>query len=261
MLLGLWAGLAVEPCRHRVLPNGEVSLMLHPGKPQRLVERDGARSDQLLRIGFIAGLQERPATFESFAPFTRVVTARLTPLGAWILLGGLPQTELVHRVLGIDEVLEARAGIAELDERMLYTSDLGAALDLLEQWLLERWRNAPTPHPATQAASALLAGAQAGLPVARVAREAGVSPRRLRELFLDEVGVGPKRLARIQRFRLTLERLARARTVDLTRIALECGYYDQPHLYRDFRELAQMTPVDYLAAIGDATDGADVIGG
>ena len=87
-----------------------------------------------------------------------------------------------------------------------------------------------------------------------------VSPRRLHELFVREVGVPPKRLARILRFREALERLATAPAVDLTRLALDCGYYDQAHLYRDFRALATMTPVDYLTARGAGLDGPDVLG-
>jgi AraC-like DNA-binding protein len=164
-------------------------------------------------------------------------------------------------VLEVDAVFEPHSGIAELHERMLYAPDLGAALDLLEDWLIARIRRSRSPHAATRAASALVADASGALKVEAIARESGVSPRRLRELFLDEVGVAPKRLARIARFRHTLERLARARAVDLSRLALDCGYYDQPHLYRDFRDLALMTPVEYVAAVGDGLDGADVIAG
>ena len=93
-----------------------------------------------------------------------------------------------------------------------------------------------------------------------LAEAADVSPRRLRELFLREVGLPPKRLARILRFREALARLATTPAVDLTRLALDCGYYDQAHLYRDFRALARMTPVDYLTARGAGLDGPDVLG-
>ncbi len=33
----------------------------------------------------------------------------------------------------------------------------------------------------------------------------------------------------------------------LAAVAIRAGCYDQPHLNRDFRELAGMTPGDYLA--------------
>jgi transcriptional regulator GlxA family with amidase domain len=94
-----------------------------------------------------------------------------------------------------------------------------------------------------------------------LADAAALSPRRLRELFLREVGVPPKRLARILRFREALERLATAPAIDRTRLALDCGYCDQAHLYRDFRDLASMTPADYRAALGAGLDGPDVLPG
>ena len=94
-----------------------------------------------------------------------------------------------------------------------------------------------------------------------LASAAGLSPRRLHELFLREVGVPPKQLARIVRFREALAQLAGASGADLARVALESGYCDQAHLYRDFRDLAAMTPLDYLAALGDGLDGPDVLSG
>jgi len=42
--------------------------------------------------------------------------------------------------------------------------------------------------------------------------------------------------------------LARSATLDWTRIAHECGYYDQAHLIRDFHELAEVTPSDLSRA-------------
>ena len=190
---------------------------------------------------------------------TRVVAARLLPPGGWLLLRGLPQAELSGRVLDLEAALGARSGVAALRERMLDAPDLGAALDRLECWLLERFARAGAPHPATRAAGSLLRSARGALRVDDLAHATAVSPRRLRELFLREVGVPPKRLARILRFRTALDRLAAAPAVDLGRLALDCGYYDQAHLYRDFRELAAMTPIDYLAAHGAGLDGPDVL--
>lgn len=261
-VIELWAGF--EPgssARHRVLPNGEVSLMLQIGAAQRLVEHDGMRHDALLKGAFVSGLQERPGTFESMAPMS-VVSARLTPLGAWIVLGGLPQAELAQRVIDIADLLPACAGFSELSERCSELNDLGEALDLLEHWLLARMLSpaAPQPHAATQLATACL-HTRPQLAIAAIAKTCAVSERRLHELFLREVGLSPKRLARILRFRRALQVLADAPHRDLRDVALSCGYYDQPHLYRDFRALAQMTPVEYIARLGQALDGADVLPG
>lgn len=259
---GLWAGAVEKPgARHRTLPNGELLLMLHLGPPQRLVEHSGAACDEVLRTGFLAGLRERPDTIESTHAHTRVAAARLRPLGAWALLGGLPLDSLTGQILDPEAVLGASGAFRQLHQRSLEARDMGAALDLLEAWLLARLGRARAPHAATLRASVLLEAPDEDLPVSVVAREAGVSTRRLNELFQREVGLPAKRIARILRFRRALGELAENRSLDLADLALACGYYDQSHLYRDFRELAGLTPRAYLKVLGSGEDGPDVIPG
>lgn len=66
--------------------------------------------------------------------------------------------------------------------------------------------------------------------------------------FRDQVGVPPKTLARIFRFERACARIRRAGNEGWGEIALACGYYDQAHFNRDFREFAATTPTEYMAA-------------
>jgi AraC-like DNA-binding protein len=83
-------------------------------------------------------------------------------------------------------------------------------------------------------------------PVESVADAAGCSPRQLRRRCLDETGLTPKRLARILRFRRAL-RLARSPDRDWADIAICCGYFDQAHLIRDFREFTGGPPMSVFS--------------
>jgi AraC-like DNA-binding protein len=62
----------------------------------------------------------------------------------------------------------------------------------------------------------------------------------LERRFLQDVGVSPKVLCRILRF----QQVFRVVEADPTwaNVAVECGYYDQAHLIRDFRQFAEKTP-------------------
>lgn len=66
----------------------------------------------------------------------------------------------------------------------------------------------------------------------------GPGGRELRRRFHDAVGLSPKLLARILRFRDGVDALARAPGLEKGRLALRLGYYDQAHFGRDFQELA-----------------------
>jgi AraC-like DNA-binding protein len=261
-LAGLWAARAVgSGARHRLLPNGELWLMFHLGPPQQLVERDGTPCAESLRFGYLAGLQERPYTVASPHPNTRVVVVRLLPLGAAVLLRGLPLAELTGRVEAPDAVFESCAGLASLRQRMQDAVDLGAALDAVEAWLHARLAEVEMLHAATRAASQQLRACAGRVRVDEIARDTGLSARRLHELFRAQVGVAPKRYARILRFRHSLDRLSAAPALDLAGIAQDCGYFDQAHLNRDFRELAQLTPGRYREVADPQGDGADVVPG
>src|ERR1035438_6503164 len=75
-----------------------------------------------------------------------------------------------------------------------------------------------------------------------MARQAGLSPRQFRRRCMEEAGLGPKRLARVLRFRYANRLAAAARRPDWSLIAASAGYFDQAHLIRDFREFTGRTP-------------------
>ena len=63
----------------------------------------------------------------------------------------------------------------------------------------------------------------------------------------------PKLAARVIRFQRSRELLASPGRPGLADIALACGYYDQAHLTRDWRELAGCSPTVWMAEelVGD----------
>ena len=88
--------------------------------------------------------------------------------------------------------------------------------------------------------------------MASLASETGLSARSLQRLFARDVGIAPKLLARIVRFQHVFAAV-REEPASFSRVALECGYYDQPHLIRDFREFAGDAPAQLLAATPEFT--------
>lgn len=90
-----------------------------------------------------------------------------------------------------------------------------------------------------------------GASVRRVADDLGVSTRYLRRVFRDDVGLGPKTLHRILRFQKLIACLDESHLhgeiggPDWSAIALDCGYFDQSHMIRDFREFTDLRPSDY----------------
>ena len=83
-----------------------------------------------------------------------------------------------------------------------------------------------------------------GVSVDGLARRCGWSARSLERRFRHAVGLPPKLFSRIVRFQRVFA-AARAGKPDWAGLAIDCGYYDQAHLNRDFREFTGSSPAAY----------------
>ncbi len=181
---------------------------------------------------------------------------KLTPLGAYALLG-MPLRELAGRVVALEDLFGA-AG-RELAERVQDAFDWDARFDAVEAFLARRAQMGPPPSPAAQYAWMRLRRTEGRVSVGQLAAELGCSRRYLVATFNEQVGLPPKKVARLVRFEAVRRRLAAA-PARLAEIAADCGYCDQSHLDRDFRDLAGTTPTDFVArqVPGGPVDGDEV---
>ena len=145
------------------------------------------------------------------------------------------------------EALWGRSRTAILRERLLESETLDLKLDALEAILLEA-RTSCTLHPAVAFALAAFDRHPATTSIAAVTDAIGMSAKRFIERFKVEVGTTPKRYCRIRRFQRAVTLADRGPAVDWTRVALDCGYFDQSHFIHDFRSFAGLTPTEYDAA-------------
>ena len=144
---------------------------------------------------------------------------------------------------------------ALLRERVLEAATPQDALDVMEGVLLEQV--AGPADPMVIAAGAALC---AGMPVGKVAADLGVLPRTLRRRFTAQVGLGPKRFARVQRLQRVVRDLDGRSSVDWAGMAARHGYADQPHLVAEFGQLVGVTPTEYLRSRVDGPNHLRVAG-
>lgn len=163
--------------------------------------------------------------------------------GAFPFLG-FPAGDLADRHIDLGDTWKGRA--AALRAQLAETASAEQRFRLLEQALIRRLREPVHHHAAV--ATALRAFRQPALPARTrdLAREVGLSERRFIDVFRAEVGMTPKIFGRVQRFQRVLCAANTATLPDWAALALSCGYFDQSHLIRDFREFTGISPADYL---------------
>jgi AraC-like DNA-binding protein len=212
-----------------------LTLMISIGEPLR-TDR-GA-----LPGAWIAGLDDRPELVETGGR-RAALEVKLTPLGAYRLCG-TPLRELAGEVVALEDVFGTSGRV--LAERIALAPEWSMRFDLLDAFLAIRMADGMAAHPLVEEAWLRLHQTAGRLAVGALAAELGASRRHLSALFTEQVGLGPKTVARLLRFEQVCCRL-REDPQRCAEIAYDCGYCDQPHMNREFRELAGIAPTDFLA--------------
>jgi AraC-like DNA-binding protein len=223
--------------RELVLPTGKLHIVFRiDGPPLRLFRDAADVQGQFVGSSLIGGARAGPYIRDISIP-CESVGAMLRP-GAAALLIGAPANHFSHAHTLLEDVWGRRA-VAEIGQRLSEARSASRRLDLLEDALAMR---VPEKHGIDPRIA--LALARFGTPccVADVVRESGLSHRYFTKLFRECVGLDPKIYCRILRFGRALERLAGDRGLALADLALEENYADQPHLSREFREFAGLSP-------------------
>jgi methylphosphotriester-DNA--protein-cysteine methyltransferase len=240
--------------RDRILPSGTSQLLINLGPPQYRIDPGPPE----VRIPFTdvwySGLHQGPIDTE--APHGNAL------LGvAFSARGGFPW--LGARMDGLSDRIIALAdalgdGALSLRERLLNTAALAARFRMVERWLLARLAPRNIVHPAVRWAVDQIAASGGRVAIEDLAVQTGFTRKHLGNLFRQQVGLTPKALARVHRFRDALAILDRSHgQVPWIELADACGFYDQSHLINEFRRFTGFSPVEL--ARRDRPDAGSVV--
>jgi AraC-like DNA-binding protein len=226
-----------HPLMERVLPDGGVHLLLNLGDPPAIPGTSPPACEAL-------GARCAPSIIR-MAGRVEQVTVTLRPGGMAALLG-VPAGELSGHDAPLDALWGPRA--AQALERIAATPVGPARVAAVEAVLMEMIA-ARAVRPDAVAAEAVrrIEASRGRIRVRALADGLGVSERRLEQLFHRHVGLSPKAVCRIARFRATVALLQREPHRPWSDVAYSCGFYDQSHLVHEFQALAGLAPGEFRA--------------
>ena len=221
----LWTLEADQPISdYPVLPDGCVDIVFSRGRSHRDAQVVGtmthARKFAFSAGQFDCGVRFRPGMSYGFIrlPGTEITDRSLPLTEVW----GTPGRDLNARLVDAPSPIECIGLIAD-------------ALRILPE------------HGVVQRVATAIVARCGQVRVDEVAFDAGMSARQLRRLFLEQIGLTPKHLSRVIRFRESVSQLGKTQRGDWAQVALECGYYDQAHFINEFRELSGYRPAEFAA--------------
>jgi AraC-like DNA-binding protein len=237
----------LPPGRHRGMPSPYLTLIVTLDDPLVIDRHPDPRAGPGEYLTLAGGLHTAPAMI-SFDGRMSGIQLAVSPLAARTLFG-LPAGELANVDVEATEVLGATA--TELHERVRQAPDWPARFEILDTLLLAGADPDAEVHAGVARAWQRVLASGGTVRVGELAMEVGWSPRHLQALFQAETGLTPKAACRVTRFhrarRLLQRRVSAGRPPGLADLAARCGYFDQAHLAREFRELAGCPPSVWLA--------------
>jgi AraC-like DNA-binding protein len=216
-------------------------------RPMRVLP-DGCMDLIWTRGGLLVAGPDTAAQVPRFAPGTEVVALRFRP-GAAVPVLGVPAHELVD--MRVDAAAIWGPIATDVSARLEAVQCPVEAADILQEAIRRRLTTAPEHDRVVRqlVAEVIRAGGDPALRVERLAGELDLSERQLHRRCSAALGYGPKTFARIVRFQRFIERARSAPARSLGELAYDSSYADQPHLTREARRLAGVSPAVLLAEL------------
>lgn len=250
---GGFAEAAPVPVVREELPAASLVLLLGLGEPICLSRSTG--SDPVQMQAALVGVS-RTGVVAAHSGSQCVLEVELSPLAAMTVFG-VTAAELADQIV---ELAELWPHTPQLLDRVRAAAGWVDRFHLIEAAVATRCAQGQGVDPVVAGAWRQIVDSRGDLGMQVLYEQTGWSRRRLAERFRAELGLPPKALAGLARFQHAVDLMRRPGRPTLAEIALTCGYYDQAHFNREFRELGGRTPTEFLAGLTVDTAGTAMAG-
>lgn len=232
-------GISMAGFRQRVPAFVDIAMIAHPSvmlivdlsEAGGIVYDDGGRQQ---RGSFVAGLL--PGQLRAGGWSGECLQIRLSPVVATAVLGA--SAELAGTVAALEDVWVRDAG--QVQERLRAATSWDERFAIAAEVLGRRLAARPSVDPEVAYAWSRTVTSRGRIRVDGLADEVGWDRKRLWSRFRSQIGLTPKRAARLVRFDHAAHLLAAGHAV--ASVAAQSGYVDQSHLHREARAIAGVTP-------------------
>ena len=234
---------AILPDRDVVLPDGCIDLLINTGPSFTRFDNHVGQEFQVREYALIG--QRKNAIEISQTAETTFFAIRFTPFGLKSIIP-IESSELTGKMLEEDKTLKSLVdSIRHILEKK---NPFHEKLQRVEEAMEKRFNADFTIKPIIEKATRHILSVHGNFNVSTFCREYKIHKSTLEKYFLTYVGLRPKEFASIVRFNYAHSKLRNGKANSLTQLALECGYYDQSHMIKDFKRFSNSSPSKFIKA-------------
>lgn len=242
----IWEQKTTQHHKWRFLPEFNIDLIFNLGEPWN-VHSDFYKErsfNPTAHFCFLSGLHIRPLYVE----FTHchMFGIQLNTLAASMIFD-VPCSELRNWAIEGDVIFQQKLNY--IQDHIQALPDFHARAVWLENFvysLVSPDSDSALVFKISSVLDKLYTGKHDNIKAPRIEDLTGYSRMHTSRLFYKWFGTSPSEAVAFKRFVSALDQIHAADSSSLSQIALDSGYYDQPHFTRVFKQFAEMTPREYL---------------
>lgn len=228
----------------RIIPDGSICLVFHRGENMFSTSKNEVQPKS-----FLSGQSTGYSDLKQIGSVD-MISVTFQPHGAKAFFE-LPVTELFESTISIEDISDP--SIRELQSRLMDVPDVLSSVLLIEAFLIKRLRISKAYN--YKRMNTVMQSINAGqADIMTLAETSCLSYKQFKRIFSEYVGANPKDFLRIVRFQKALHTMQTNPNINLTQLAFECGYYDQPHLIKEFKAFSGYTPSEYISMCAPYSD-------
>lgn len=229
----------------RPVPNGYVEMVIHLHDNALDLLQDGKRVTYncflvgLYELDYPTRIKPKPAL-----GFYETLGIKFSFHGLLKLLGVRP-AEITNKVLELEDILDNK--IKALQEQLNTTNTFREKVFLLDSFFLEQM-NSKRDLKLVKMISVFdqVDKLNNTITVEGFAREFNLSYRTLQRHSKQGLGVCPREYLKIKRLNIVCKMLKHYPRHSIHEIIHDCGYYDQSHFIREFKQVFRSSPIQFL---------------
>lgn len=191
---------------------------------------------------FTIGQQEQNFKI-SFHPNTHILGV-VFKAESFSRLFNLPVSELTNQ--GLEITAELGTDYENLLASLREGKNTRGRIQLLEAFIWNRLRQMDERGDQFDKLLHYLRANAGTVPITELASEANMSIRTLQRRMTERIGLGPKSYSKILRFNYAMSMINHHPEMDWHDILFKCGYYDQMHFIKDFKQYTGQSPTQFV---------------
>ncbi len=230
------------PEEQTIIPNGLIELFFNYGE---LFEYDLPKEQTPLKSRLLICGQN--SFHYRIKPTGKVglLSVMLKPEGAMMFFN-MPLSELRNLTIPIDSIYSKETEI--LEDKILNSSNDKQRIEIVESYLISKIiEDKLFHHKRMTTCIENLKVKQSQVSVRELAECCCLSTKQFQRSFNEHIGIMPKDYLRVIRFQNVIHTKYLKPKLSITELAMECGFYDQSHLIRDFNQFSGYSPKKFFS--------------